>query len=267
MKKEETYKCIKDTPTGSYKAGEIYNDAMCAEFQEYFAKFKYTTHDGVDLYEGDKCCFLRSNGKISEMQSFWSSGNELLFSTREKAQAHIDEKNKPKFEVGKVYKNTQSGFGIMLCTSIKEGVCRGYGISHQGAWVDDGFFEIKGTKCIEATPAEWESALIKEAEMRGFKEGVKFIPVSKNALGDEFGTVGKMNKNIFDYFSEEVSGGLASMKNWVMRHGKWASIIQEHEMEKTTAEYLNDMFGQFGPSLADTFSRNNLIITKAPSHA
>ena len=101
------FKCKKDTPTGTYKAGEVYTDELCGMLPEYFAAYELKTEDGVDMYSCDNAFYIDErfgicpHVNVSKMVAM----NHKYFSTREAAQAFLDEQNKPKYQEGKVYKD------------------------------------------------------------------------------------------------------------------------------------------------------------------
>lgn len=225
MKKEETYKCLKDTPTGTYKAGVIDNSPLCELLPEYFGKYLGVTNNGSDVYAGDKLWQIRKDGFsihpccVEQMNKAYYN----YFDSYESAQAHIDEQNKPKFEVGKVYKDPANKF-IIYVTSLKDGFPRevyGYGINMIGHW----FESITTTSiidgCIEATPSEWEAALKKEAE-RKYPVGTRI----KSLFNEVHGTTCQLP--YFNHKSETIWVSIGKSHSAVIyENGKWASIIQE----------------------------------------
>jgi hypothetical protein len=76
-----------------------------------------------------------------------------------------------KIEVSKVYKNLKT---LFLCTGFSENLKPyGYGFSCDNLFLEDSRKYTWGIDFVkEATTKEWKDALIKEAEMRGFKENV-----------------------------------------------------------------------------------------------
>lgn len=154
-------------------------------------------------------------------------------------------KEEPKLEIGEWYKSVDCyGDPLLYCvTEIDEdGDVFGYGFSEGefresecNIWgdVNDSDFE-------PATDKEVEQALIKEAEKRGFKEGVKVNPPSKD-----------WSKNITLTRTEhEKEAGFT--KVWykskkeelifcgvlIYRKGKWAEIIELSKEGKPTKEEL-----------------------------
>lgn len=239
MKKEETYKCLKDTPTGSYKAGLFYNDAMCAEFPEYFAKFLLTTKDGIDYYDEGKSIYvpIESNGGILHLCATSSlNPNDIYYSTREAYQAYLDEQNKPKFEKGKIYTAENGSLFCFVEFRHAANLPFGYGFLANGEWCDDFYFGTRGevNPAIEATPAEWESALVKEAERR-YTDSCQITNLWGNTDWhfrnvDSHKTYFEKNRNYYDNLWGDV---LYFKGQAVMLTGKWAEIVKP-EKEKTT---------------------------------
>jgi len=223
MKKENSFKCIKNTPALTYIKGEVYSDDLCALLPEYFAPYLFTTHDNVSIYENDKYWIWQPRLKdLSEVECF--SGPQLKesigFSTRQAAEAYLKELNKPKYQSGKVYKYQLGAMNMY----VERG--RHYGFNTLGVYVENNsWFEFDWINNGEATPEEWQTALIKEAERR-YKVGDKYIQPDREKHSS-FGANGICGKH-FIYMKyddgEEVifSGGYAVYVN-----GIWATVIPE----------------------------------------
>lgn len=146
-------------------------------------------------------------------------------------KAQIDELRKevkPKFEVGKWYKRPHNKALLFATADKGNGWYSGYGFDNSGYWMSSP--SPQWTLCgeIPATDKEVEEALIKEAERRGFKEGVTFKPVVENV-----DKVGKVTDRII-FFPKRLYGyeqGLASGKNWIFYQGKWAEIIKDEPIK------------------------------------
>lgn len=131
-------------------------------------------------------------------------------------QAQIDELRKevkPKFEVGKWYK-----YHNAIC--CYNGNNEGYGISSSLNWASD----CNMTSIEFWTPAtdkEVEEALIKEAERRGFKRGVKIKNEigTWNICGDRHFFVYEKNKLDFGYECN------------IFNNGFWAEIIKDEPIK------------------------------------
>lgn len=259
MKKEETFKCLKDTPTGSYKAGKITDNPLCAYLPEYFASYKFTTNNGDPMYFGDLFYYVLYGEirKTTVANLIYNDPNDRAFSTPEAAQAYLDEQNKLKFEKGKVYTISDKPEFIAMFSGERFG----YGFVYDGNWAER-IGIVPNYDYREATPAEWEAALIKEAERRGFKDGAKFYGV-EGAEKDTLIEIGKPNEVSF---LNHRGGGLHCSDSWIFFQGKWASIISEPEKEKTTAEWIRH-YKDSDMGLCEFVKKFNLIITKAPSNA
>ena len=137
---------------------------------------------------------------------------------------------KEEFEVGKWYKGSSDIIGFY------ESRYGNYGIGYKGEWsndvtIDDFIF------WTPATDKEVETALIKEAKKRGFKEGVKF-EVTRD------GRINTLDSNNFVY--ENVIGVgmcLATSNYWFFNKGKWATIIEEPKVKEMTMQEVNKALG------------------------
>jgi len=139
---------------------------------------------------------------------------------------------KVKFEVGKVYK-TKYGNLFFYKGSTDNGLSLlTYGFD-RGSFTNSTKFNIIDAK--EATQKEWEEALIKEAERRGYEEGIYF----KSIIGDNNflikGSCLKYGWNNQDCLHEINSLGL------IFRDGVWATIIPT--LTKQQAEEKLKEFG------------------------
>lgn len=144
-------------------------------------------------------------------------------------KAQIDELRKevkPKFEVGKWYTYNDSSH-IFNITEIKNDKIYGYGHSPISGWTNvTEWYNSK--RIIPATDKEVEEALIKEAERRGFKEGVKCHSFIHNRPLTIHGTEkkylgGELNK--LHYGTDTYCCVV------VFEHGKWAEIIKDEPIK------------------------------------
>jgi hypothetical protein len=144
-------------------------------------------------------------------------------------------KNKPKFEVGKWYKLTRD-YGILKKDMVFMYVRRQDDdnkypfviVNHQMfSEVSDGgknYLAPNKDQLIEATNEEVQTALIKEAKKRGFKEGVRFELIK--------GRIGVINDTrIIDYEfryihqENELVIQMLGASYTIFKNGKWATII------------------------------------------
>jgi len=136
-----------------------------------------------------------------------------------KIQELNDSINKPKdFEVGRWYKWKGPGEAMFNYEGINEfGMALGYGISEctwsQTPWVSD------FNNWYPATEQEVKDALIKEAERRGYKEGVviKSFICGYSGFKDN-GLIESSNGRLTEFYYK---GSL------VMKDGQWATIIKD----------------------------------------
>lgn len=108
------------------------------------------------------------------------------------------------------------------------GYYAGYGFDHEGNWFDyDSYVCRKETKLTPATTEEVSTALIAEAERRGFTKDN--VIINNSALGFCFNEVYKKGKKIWwhDNYLNIGENGLAIFQN-----GKWAEIIQQETINK-----------------------------------
>ena len=128
-------------------------------------------------------------------------------------------KNKPKFEVGKWYKS-KNEYPVFLTELRKDGWAYCYGFDCDNGWIDENIDGIRSQTCLsnfhrEATNDEVQTALIKETEKRGFKEGVRFGSLISNRTIDT---------NAKGYTFDGV-GLFSCCGSFVFNDGKWATII------------------------------------------
>ena len=144
-----------------------------------------------------------------------------------------------KLEVGKVYKSTfvnKEGIKSKFIAYIQdvEGM-KNYGFNFFGEFDNNMYFSNESNTLKEATQKEWEEALIKEAERRGYEEGIYF----KSIIGDNNflikGSCLKYGWNNQDCLYEINSSGL------IFKDGVWATIIPT--LTKQQAEEKLKEFG------------------------
>lgn len=176
---------------------------------------------------------------------------EELKQIRERLERIEKEVNKPVFEVGRWYKN---GCGAMNNFQSED---KHYGIANHGYWVKDNrwFEEESNGTWSPATPGEVKEALVKEAEKRGFKDGVIFEQEYDFGVGgnpaESYKGKGKVSGRLrlFENSHSEynlISNGEGLIFN--AKTGQWATIIKEdpitihgHEVEfKDGKAVIND---------------------------
>ncbi len=237
MKKENTFKCLlKDELQTVYEVGEITDNELAKCSPKYFAKFLLTTNDGVDIYFGDKYYWIVSG--INEVFSAETDNSWILcekgvvrFSSDEAAQDYLDEQSKPKFEAGKVYH--RKGGGFLFIDHFGEDDkdwAHGYGFDEYGTYSESWGFRISCMLQGEATPAEWEAALIKEAERR--YAGKKFRCLQENHMTVDYST--KLDFDHIHWDGEEKY--IYSNDQTLFQDGRWAEIVEPAKEQPTTTE-------------------------------
>jgi hypothetical protein len=138
-------------------------------------------------------------------------------------------------EVGKWVKTVD---GAMFCIQKKEvNMFYGYGFRLFNIW-DESYYSDKGL-CTLATDKEVEEALIKEAERRGFKKGVKFIRLSNGVVltvdGLPYFTHGRLSVlSPKTEWSSVYKGGCSNP--FIFDNGKWATIVETITKEQAEKE-------------------------------
>ncbi len=252
--KETTVKCISTPPNTTYKSGEVYLKERLTELlgDKYFAEYMFTTRDVVDIYSEENYFTVKNKTLLDSfiqeidlniaLLKHEDSGiaDRLAFSTREAAQAYLEEQKKPNFEVGKVYKY-DGKTGHMLMVTDK---------GSYGFWLNE-WFDLsinllvgkkgagKDSDWQEATKSDWEEALIKEAERR-YKLGdtidkssfnymditsdKKYIKIKLKGLNFEFRHGYLIEITTYDY---------------VFKDGQWAEIIPQLKQATITEDQLD----------------------------
>jgi len=140
-------------------------------------------------------------------------------------------KREPQFEVGKWYishnpkSKTKAMFNYNGSSMFIDGYI-GYGITGSGTWTNEFWHrEEESGLYVLATSSEIKEALIKEAEKRGFKEGVKFKCID----GDEWISPNRIvNNKSWEY---ELNSLSKRGQVCIYHNGKWAEIIEEETIK------------------------------------
>ena len=154
------------------------------------------------------------NGLLeSYTEDYWISGGEHMSTRSESCLEHFQEANgltpKPKLEVGKWYKRTNY-LGVWSESTDTYGFFR-------GKWMND--MSMCAASLVPATKEEVETALTKEAEKRGFVEGVEV----KCALNLDEVILGSKKPNFYIY----ANGATHLYSNCFLFHnGVWATIVK-----------------------------------------
>jgi len=162
----------------------------------------------------------------------WDEYSELK---QEKKQLKKQLKELPSLEVGRWYHSKYGKWTYLLyLVSIDKGLdsCTAYGFV-DGEWYSQKDINFD-TDQIRATDQEVETALIKEAKKRGFKEGVSIITPKGNKVTQ------KCNK----YHFNKHLNILATNESYtelnfdsIFIDGKWAEIIEEPKTVTLNGEY------------------------------
>jgi len=158
----------------------------------------------------------------------------------------------PKFKNSDIVKIIDKfGVSMMLLTDASSGL--GYGLIN-GNWCEKKQINTDGYNWQLATEQEWLGALTKEAEKRGFKEGVKvkrshFLVsfwnndciISKNGC-DEYRFLSKTNT--LEYYGSVI-----------LEDGIWAEVIKEETIEELAENFYNKY--EFSPLDFKTFFNEN----------
>jgi len=142
---------------------------------------------------------------------------------------------KDELEVGKWHLDGYKDDKFLICLTRLEGnLYYGYGFDSDGKWVDDnGDFWGNAYNDITrpATDKEVETALIKEAKKRGFKEGVKFkgLRFNRESTFEEWSL---SSDREYKKYSSHINGlnfrdSTHGVFELLFINGKWADIIIE----------------------------------------
>ncbi len=165
-----------------------------------------------------------------------------------------------KLEIGKWYKchHNKALFFITKVDPSKgdKGDCKAYGFNMDGVWTNEKWdvshYKNENRWMIEATEEQVKSALIKEAERRGFKSGAKFKScISENG---ELRTAEEFRGDLFHfYFNDNELTISTSINEWIkfnsnphiFKDGVWAEVIKlkyytKEQAEKRLTELEND---------------------------
>ena len=122
---------------------------------------------------------------------------------------------------GKWYKHPMGGLWFIETITKEQLFIYGFDIGYD--WIEKQSVRGKITGLAPATDQEVETALIKEAKRRGFKEGVRFNNAYKKTLKPiNTGLVYSIefDANIFK------GGGIFTCNQWIFCEGNWATILE-----------------------------------------
>jgi hypothetical protein len=134
---------------------------------------------------------------------------------------------KVELEVGKFYKSNyilkngnKSKFFVFIIDFDNQ---LNYGFDYYGKWCKDMYFTNENNSLVEATTAEWESALIQEANKRGYKNGNYECLISPNFT--------HLTGSDFEFYKDEMrlstkDKSICRKENIIFKDGFWAEIIK-----------------------------------------
>jgi len=144
---------------------------------------------------------------------------------------------KSELEVGKWYTplNNYECKALFLVVNSKNKLNVGYGVDWTGKWVD--VYDISsGQECRLATEEEVKTALVKEAEKRGFNRSFKYKSLGgiNYDVTKVYGFELEFNNNKLVLVSNSY-GTIEHFKgkNDIFDNGTWAEIIKETEVSLT----------------------------------
>lgn len=135
----------------------------------------------------------------------------------------------PKFKVGDwIISKEHPQDGVVRISEILGNILYFIGNSSSG---NEFHSEIKSQFVRLATSQEIEKHLVKLAEKKGFKEGVKYYDA-------EFGGQCKMRSKFHYYYNDDaMTDGCGG---WIYYKGEWATIIPDKKpLPKTKEEFMN----------------------------
>lgn len=155
----------------------------------------------------------KDNARIEQLEKQVAE----LLKIEDNDMSYFTQETKPKFDIGTWYKHKVHK-ALVCCESHTDDHVRGYGFDSSEFWRDHVSYSEK--QLVEASNKEIETALIKEAIYRGFKEGVRFkSPFSNDVF--TFTHFGKWEKRMPNW--SLVSEGHGA----IFANGKWAEIIED----------------------------------------
>ncbi len=146
---------------------------------------------------------------------------------KEKIKAKFPDAFKSELEVGKWYKTPKDKGLVFIEKEYKSGTV-GYGFTGYGNWTNEWHASPLRDNLTLATEEEVKTALIGEAEKRGFKVGVTYNATN---VGFENQICLIDSGNGFEFNVEE---NILRLNEWrVFSNGKWAEIIKEIQITQS----------------------------------
>ena len=156
---------------------------------------------------------------------------------QERIENELPDLFKPKLEVGKWFRNTENK-ALLYVTSLDNNITA-YGFNAYGVWVDldnGWFYNLDREKNIQPTTnGEVEQALIKEANIRGYTEGVLLLNHGSRLSSDYFIFLENTNKLYAITQHNQATP--------IFDNGKWTNIFQEPEKTTMTVAEIEEKLG------------------------
>lgn len=174
----------------------------------------------------------------------------------------------PKFEVGKWYKRPHNKALLFATNDNGNGWYSGYGFDIYGKWMESGSPQWTLDREIPATDKEVEEALIKEAERRGFKKGVRINNSSLKGccLYDD-----AIDGDGFKYYSKNSSFSYKNALTFgyfvVFIDGKWAEIIKDEPIKVGGVDCVVDSCGAWFDKNQYSWEEINSLVKVFKNHS
>jgi len=171
--------------------------------------------------------------RIEFIKSAWAEACSEWKTKIENEFTNIDFSNDV-LEVGVWYKDTERDYKRLVFITDNSGInnYKGYGFNNDRAWCDDILgFSLDDYQLTKATTEEVETALIKEAKKRGFKEGAACISVAFPLDG-----IKTIENSIIEWHGNKALFIGNGMQITIFEKGKWATIITKKKMTVSDVE-------------------------------
>ena len=155
--------------------------------------------------------------QLEAIKSFFGISSDLMVE-------HLKQKGliKEDFELGKWYKHSSGGYWFLKEITDEDLII--YGFTCMMKWINESLRDKSALRHLApATDKEVETALIKEAKKRGFKEGMVNINclLGGREWDDDCGYG-------FDFNGDYLELGAAT----IFKDGKWATIIEKEPLNE-----------------------------------
>lgn len=130
-------------------------------------------------------------------------------------------------EVGKWYKQSDEPQHLFCIKKIDSNKYTFYGFNICGNFTSDYWYFIDDSQLIEATDKEVAVALINEAVKRGYKKGVKFIPLFRDGTCYKKSSIVEIKEDRILFMNNELSNDSAHR---LFSSGQWSEIVPEKKV-------------------------------------